>query len=90
MVDSSIKNDEPIKTIRDQNKFIPFSFPFSFKKTNLPIDDNKIDVDFQIIKRVDIIKQLFPQFPFDVYINKRKLPNNEVETRWMHRTDLGS
>jgi hypothetical protein len=89
MVVSSIKNDEPIKTIRIRT-IIPFSFPFSFKKTNLPIVDKKIDVDFKTVKRIDIIKQLFPQFPFDFYINKRKLPNNQAEiSRWMHNDRFG-
>ena len=45
--DSSIKNDELIKTIRIKT-MVPFSFPFSFRMIELNIDNNITDVDFYL------------------------------------------
>lgn len=69
---------------------IPFSFPFSSKMITLKIGNNLVSVDFQTSKRDEIIKQYFPQLPFEVYINKRKLPNSQAEvSKWIDNDRFG-
>jgi tetratricopeptide (TPR) repeat protein len=69
---------------------IPFSFPFSSKRITLKSGNNLITVDFQTTKRDEIIKQYFPQLPFEIYENKRKLPTSQAEvTKWIDNDRFG-
>lgn len=82
-------HQENIKTIRIKT-VIPFSFPFPDKMIKLNINNNLISVDFQTAKRDEILNQYFPQVPFSVYINKRKLPNSQAELyRWIDNDRFG-
>lgn len=69
---------------------IPFSFPFHNKKISLNISGNLIDVNFQTSKRDEIIKQYFPKLPFELYINKKKLPTSQAEiSKWIDNDRFG-